>query len=311
MVSVVIPLYNAGQYITRCLDSAVKQSYRDVEIIVVDDASTDASLQIVEEYSRNHPGIRIIKHECNMGLMLTRKDGYKAAKGDFLIFLDADDSLPTDAITRLITKQNLTGADIVTGNLLKIYANGKKEQRKGCMNCDRCATRIETLSALIDECVIHSLCGKLYKTTLFRQGDLLAFKRLTIAEDACLLYQLVVKANCIASVDAFTYYYFENKASSSLRTYGLEQIENIVVAYKTMADTCAPYSLIHKKVERRLTKEVFSLYCERLPVRKVRELLAKHDMINYGSLGYACRYLSINDLWFFVKRFVYCRTMKR
>lgn len=311
MVSVVIPLYNAEPYIERCLNSVINQSYKDWEIVVVDDASTDHSLPIVESYQKRSTNIRIVKHERNLGLMLTRKDGYEAATGDFIVFLDADDSLPIDAIIRLAVKQKQTGADIVMGNLRKKYVSGKEERRKGYISNDRCATPMEVLSALLDERIIHSLCGKLYRTSLFKQTDLRAFEHLTIAEDACLLYQLVAKASCIASINAYTYYYYENKASASLHAYGLEQIENIIVAYKTIAEACVPYEQLHRKVERRLTKEVFSLYCERPARDKVRELLSKHDMLPYGSLNFARKYLGIKDYWFFIKRFVYCRTMKR
>lgn len=311
MVSVIIPLYNAEPYIERCIDSVINQSYKDWEIVVVDDASTDGSLRMVEAYHKKYPNIHIVKHERNLGLMLTRRDGYRAAKGDFLLFLDADDSLPIDATIRLIVKQKNTGADIVMGNLLKIYANGKKERRRGCLNSNQCATRMEALSALIDERIIHSLCGKLFRTSLFQQGELHAFDHLTIAEDACLLYQLVAKTNRIASINVYTYCYYVNGDSSSLRVYGVEQIENIIVAYKTMAEVCAPYAQLQEQVKRRLTREAFLLYCERLPMKVVRQLLAQHNMLEYGSLDFAHKYLNINDLWFFIKRFVYCRTMKR
>lgn len=311
MVSVVIPLYNAEPYIERCIDSVINQSYKDWEIVIVDDASTDGSLRIVEKYKTASTNIRIVKHEHNKGLMFTRHDGYKAAKGDFLLFLDADDCLPIDALIRLVVKQKNTGADIVMGNLQKIYVRGKKERRKGCLHNDQCASPTEVLSALLNQRIIHSLCGKLYKTSLFKQSDLHTFEHLTIAEDACLLYQLVTKAERIASVNAYTYYYYENRASASHHAYGAEQIENIIVAYKTMAEVCAPYVPLREQVKKRLTRESFLLFCERLPMKEVQRLLAKHHLLEYGSLSYAIKYLGINDLCFFMKRYVYCRIIKR
>lgn len=310
MVSIVIPLYNAAPYIERCLKSVVEQSYKKVEVVVVDDASTDHSLGIVESFCQTHPNIRIVKHAHNCGLMLTRYDGCKAAKGELIVFVDADDCLPTEAIAQLMAQQQLTRADIVMGNLLKIYVNGKEERRRGCLNADRCATPTEVLAALIDERIIHSLCGKLFKASLFKQGGLHIFNHLTIAEDGCLLYQLVSKATCIASINAYTYCYYENKASASLRAYSSTQIENIIVAYQTIAEVCAPYAQLRENVERRLTREVFLLFFERLTIKQVRALLVKHNLIQYASFGHARKYLTLHDYCFFVKRFVYARALK-
>lgn len=310
MVSVVIPSYNAENYIERCLDSVISQSYREVEIVVVDDASTDQSLRIVEEYREASANIRIVKHKRNMGLMSTRKDGYREATGNFILFLDADDTLPIGAIERLVEKQILTDADIVMGNLLKHYVDGRTECRRGCLNANQTATRTDVLASLINGRIIHSLCGKLFRAELFRSNELCIYEHLTIAEDACLLYQLVAKAERIASVDTFVYGYYENKGSSSLRSYRAEQIENIIVAYKTIAGVCKPFVQLHSNVEKRLTREIFILYFERLSAHNVRKLLLKHGMLTYGTLSYARKYLSLKDYWFFAKRFVYSRMKK-
>ena len=309
MVSVVIPVYNAEPYIGRCIESVLSQSYSDVEIVAVDDGSSDGSLGIVERYMASHPNVHVIRHDHNLGLMATRRDGYAAASGDWIMFLDADDALPSDAVAELVGRQHETDADIVLGDLLKLYVSGRAERRVGSMAGS--AANIEVLAALVDGKIIHSLCGKLFKAELFRNGQLQTFRHLTIAEDGCLLYQLVAKACTIASVDAVVYYYYENKSSSSLCVYGIQQIESMVMAYKTIAGVCMPYLRLRDGLRRRLTREMFALYFERVSVREIRLLLRKHGLLRYGSAVYACRYLRWHDYWFFVKRFVYVRTVRR
>lgn len=306
-VSVIIPVYNVEHYLARCLDSVLNESYRDIEIVMVDDASTDGSLVIAEQYQKKYSDIIIVRHEKNQGLMMTRRDGYQVASGDLVMFLDSDDALPKEAVEKLVNKQVETNADIVMGDLMKYYVDGTTERIIGSLTDD--ATKKEVLSALIDLRVAHSLCGKLYKMDLFRKGVLQTFDSLTIAEDGCLFYQLVAKSEEIASLHEIVYDYYENKTSSSLHAYGSKQVENIIIAYKVIESICKPYASLNTKLNYRLTKVIFALYFERIPIRKVRKLLRKHEMLNYGSFKKACKSLKWRDYWFCMKRFIYVRTM--
>lgn len=308
-VSVVIPVYNVERYLSRCLDSVLHQTYHNIEIVMVDDASSDGSMAIAEQYQKQYRNIVLVKHEMNQGLMMTRRDGYLAAIGELTMFLDSDDVLPKYAVEKLVNKQVETNADIVMGDLMKYYVKGTTERVVGSLDLNRDATKVEVLSALIELRVAHSLCGKLYKTDLFHKGDLKAFDLLTIAEDGCLFYQLVAKAEKIVFLHDVVYDYYENKASSSLHAYGIKQVENIIIAYKVIASICKPYVLLHDKLEYRLTKVMIALYFERISIRKVRELLRKHEMLSYGSFKKACKILKWKDYWFCMKRFMYVRTV--
>lgn len=307
MVSIVIPSYNVEPYIARCLDSALRQSHTDIEIVVVDDASTDGSVSVVQKYQRRHTNIRLLRHDCNRGLMATRRDGYMAAKGCFVMFLDSDDALPDNAVQTLVERQRQTGADIVMGDLLKMYADGREQRVAGSLSHD--ATKTKFMSALLTGDITHSLCGKLFRAGLIKDGHLQTFDNLTIAEDGCLLYQLVAKAERIVSQNGIAYLYYENKASSSQHAYGAKQIDNLMTAYGVMASAFRPYKELHELLERRLTKVAFTFYFERVPLHTVRQLLHKHKMTDYGGLKHALKYLGWKDYWFFAKRFVYVRTM--
>lgn len=305
-ISVVIPLYNAEPYIGRCLDSVLRQSYKNIEIVIVDDASTDASLSVVQRYQTQNPSVTIISHKQNKGAMMSRKDGYTAATGECLMFVDADDTLPLDAVACLVAKQQETNADIVAGNVEKIYVDGHKERL--VENLPTHATGVDMLEALLDEKVRRCLWGRLYRTSLFHEHPLINLDNMTIYEDACLLHQVVVNAHVIVTVDDTVYQYNENMSSVTHRVYGIQQIESIIMANKIIADVCQPYPQLHAKMQHRIAHTVLALYSEKIAIGQLRALLRKHGMQKYGEMSAICKYLNLGDYWYAFKRFFYVRT---
>ena len=92
-VSIIIPVYNVEKYISQCLDSAINQSLKDIEIIIVDDCGSDNSMDIAKEYAKNDNRIKIIKNSQNQGPFTSRNNAVLAANGEYLVFLDSDDFL--------------------------------------------------------------------------------------------------------------------------------------------------------------------------------------------------------------------------
>lgn len=115
-LSVVIPVFNMEHYLAECLDSVLAQSYADFEAIIVDDGSNDGSVEITEHYALNDCRFRVLRQE-NSGLGAARNAGVRAARGDFLTFLDSDDVLPTEAYAALMGTIERTGSDMVVGTL--------------------------------------------------------------------------------------------------------------------------------------------------------------------------------------------------
>lgn len=305
-VSVVIPLYNAESCIGQCVDSVLQQSYKNTEIVIVDDASSDASLSVAQNYQARHPSVNIIRHRQNKGTMMSRRDGYRAATGDYLMFVDADDILPSYAIERLVGKQQDTSADIVSGNVEKVYANGRRE--KIVDNIPPETSGIDVIEALLDESMRRSLWGRLYRASLFRDYQLINLDNMTIYEDACLLYQAAVNARVIVPVDAVVYHYYENKLSSTQRVYAPPQIESIIMANRIITDVCRPYPQLQVKMRHRIARTVLALYSEQISIGQLRTLLRKHGMQKYGEICTIWKYLTIGDYWFAFKRYFYVRT---
>ncbi len=306
-VSIIIPMFNSVPYIERCLYSIVSQSYHNLEVIVVDDASTDTSVAIVERFVFLHPNVRLMRHNMNQGPMVSRSEGCEAATGDFIMFVDADDALPCDAVSKLVAIERETDADIVAGSIEKRYVDGHKEYIVSKLRPG--ATSADVIEALLTEKLKHSLCGKLYKASLFRYHDFLSFDNMTISEDGCMFYQLAKVARQIVTRDEIVYYYYENLSSSSQRVYGIRQIESIIVANEIIYNICKENTTIDAKLHYKMSRALFTLYAERVPNREVRRLLAEHGLDRYGRVGYVIHYLHASDFWFFVKRFIRVRLL--
>ena len=90
-ITVIIPVYNTEKFLKDCLDSLVEETEKDIEIIAIDDASTDHSLEILEEYAKIYPNIRVIRNEKNIGVSETRNKGIELAEGEYITFVDSDD----------------------------------------------------------------------------------------------------------------------------------------------------------------------------------------------------------------------------
>jgi len=111
-VSVIVPVYNAAEYLNDCIKSIIMQSYKDIEIVLVDDGSTDSSLEICRHYQKLDSRIIVI-HKKNEGPSSTRNVGLKASKGEFVYFVDADDVIATDAICEMVNASEEFDVDLV------------------------------------------------------------------------------------------------------------------------------------------------------------------------------------------------------
>lgn len=122
LISVIIPVYNVEIYFSRCLESIIGQTYKKIEIILIDDGSTDNSGKICDKYALNDKRIKVI-HASNKGPAATRNIGIENSKGTFIFFLDADDFIENNALNLLIENYRRTKADIIIGDFRKINDN--------------------------------------------------------------------------------------------------------------------------------------------------------------------------------------------
>ena len=116
LVSIVVSCFNVEPYVGECLDSALYQSYLNLEIVVVDDGSSDGTGDIIDRYSSADERVLTVT-QPNRGLGAARNSGLDRATGEFIFFLDSDDLLPVDAIDRMVARARASGADLVSGRM--------------------------------------------------------------------------------------------------------------------------------------------------------------------------------------------------
>ena len=123
LVSVIVPVYRVEKYIEECVDSIINQTYADLEIILVDDASPDRCGEICDRYAQMD-GRVVVLHQKNGGAAAARNAGLRAATGEYITFVDSDDYLERDAYANMVRTLEDTGADIVQGRFRSVYTNG-------------------------------------------------------------------------------------------------------------------------------------------------------------------------------------------
>lgn len=120
-VSIIVPFYKTEPHIYQCIKSIVHQTCTDIEIILVDDASPDNSLQIAKKMADKDVRIKIVRHNTNLGVDMARFTGLHASSGEYVMFVDSDDYIPADAVRTLLDESEKYNADIVEGQMRRVY----------------------------------------------------------------------------------------------------------------------------------------------------------------------------------------------
>lgn len=216
LISLIIPAYNVAPYLPQCLDSAIGQTYSNLEIIVVNDGSTDLTGTIIDRYAAQDPRI-IALHQPNSGVMLTRKKAIESALGNYLCFLDGDDYLNCNAVEVLYEAMKKLKTDIVCADLVRVSKDYKIERREtwdGTIDGDtfmryQLTNRMEGY-----------LVAKLYKRSLFY--GLRYPADISLAEDKLINIQIAAKGPTVGHVRHNVYNYVKRLESITHRTTPIE-----------------------------------------------------------------------------------------
>ena len=205
LISVIINVYNAEKYIKKCLESIINQTYKNIEILIINDGSTDNTLNICKSY--NDERIRIINQE-NLGLSLSRNVGIDNAKGDYLYFVDADDFVQNDVIEYLYQLIKKYDVKMASTKPLHIYNYDYKMVNN--------KEKIEVLSSkqmlskiMLSEDEAGTIWNKLFKKELF---DNIRFEK-RIINDVVVIYKVVLECEKIVYSNQIKYFYLKHKES--------------------------------------------------------------------------------------------------
>ena len=181
MLSVIIPIYNIEQYLPKCIESVINQTYKNLEIILVDDGSTDGCGDLCDHYSKIDKRV-IVLHESNEGLVRARKRGLRKAQGKYIAFVDGDDYVDEMMYEKMYKKAELKDFDIVVCDLNYVYEDGSVKRVSSKIEHD--TTNIKNVYINMYPCVWN----KIYKKTLFEND--IEFKKGVWFEDVDFLYKI-------------------------------------------------------------------------------------------------------------------------
>lgn len=224
VLSVIIPMYGMEKYIAKCLDSIISQSYKDLEIICVNDASPDKSRDIAEDYAQNDARIRIVDNKENLGLFRARVAGLEASTGDYVAFVDADDYISNDWYRPLIKKISETNSDMVIGNTVTVDENGYKFYYNNYASFTRSHKAVDNnlLKTFLENegsCYAwHTVWNKVYSRELidkcmpyFRKVDF----HLIMLEDIAFSSVFYTHARRLEFADVDCYFYYRHSGAST------------------------------------------------------------------------------------------------
>ena len=203
LISVIVPVYNVEQYLHQCIESLVKQMYRHIEIILIDDGSTDNSGVLCDRWESIDDRIKVI-HTENHGLSAARNVGIKNAKGYYIYFIDSDDWAEPDILDTLIFNINLHDADLSSCGMKKDYGD-KKDNLQKCQDCVCVSQKQMFHEILCNEYVYGYVCNKLFKKELV--DGLLFNEQLFSQEDMDFTMQYLKKCKKCVYTEGEYYHY--------------------------------------------------------------------------------------------------------
>lgn len=240
LISIIIPAYNAEKTLKKCVLSVIKQTYKNIEIIIINDGSTDKTLQICNDLKKTDNRIVIINKK-NGGLSDARNRGIDNANGKYYVFVDSDDCINHKYIEILFNLQKKYKADVVTCEFLKFYSFDE-------INClEEIIDNYDVEISYNEDClkeyldrkggikIYHSVWNKLYKKELFSG---ISFEVGRYHEDLFITYKLMKKCTCLVATNATLYYYYKNNKSSICSTYGdknfIDQCDSMYQIYSEL-----------------------------------------------------------------------------
>ncbi len=233
LISVIVPVYNVEKYIAACVDSILAQTYTNLEILLVDDGSTDSSGALCDEYARRDVRVRVI-HQENGGLSDARNTGMQSAQGTYFAFVDSDDFIAGDYIAYLYGMIEKHHAQIAVCGYQKVYPGdenscyGTQTDKHNSVNSEKVYRTEEGLRQLLyQRGMITSAWGRLFDASLFMHTDAIQFPVGKLHEDVAVMYKLFGAADTIVCGDEAKYYYLQRADSIVNQQFDRRRIDYI------------------------------------------------------------------------------------
>ncbi|WP_251868217.1 glycosyltransferase family 2 protein [Enterococcus malodoratus] len=237
LISIIVPVYNVEKYLSRCIESIINQTYKNIEILLVDDGSTDSCLRICEKYEKVDSRISVLKKN-NGGLSSARNFGFKNSNGIFIVYIDSDDYVSETYISNLYSTILEMDVDIAISNFFLVNENGEKliEYRNSTKKVEILDSKTALKELFIQKKFDTSAWGKMYKRHFF---DKYEYPEGKLFEDLPTTYKLFLDCENIGYVNSRDYYYVQRADSIVNMEFNIKKLdllENVDSLFQEVSD---------------------------------------------------------------------------
>ena len=221
-VSIIIPVYNVGKYLERNINGLLNQTLKDIEIIYVDDCSSDDSLSILREYEQKYTNIKVVALEKNSGAAIARNRGLEVATGEYLGFVDPDDDIDLNYYEELYKKAKEDDADVVKCRRKNINIDGSITYN----NID------DEISEKGKYYFTYEWTTAIYRASMIFENNIRFPEECVKAQDIVFLNRVICKTNRLSLIDNVYYNYYKREGSLNASKISLEKIKSAILAHR-------------------------------------------------------------------------------
>lgn len=277
LISIIVPVYNCQQYIFECIQSVIKQTFLNFELILLDDGSLDNSKDICEKMAAADERIRFESHK-NIGASKTRKLGLELSRGEYVTFLDADDTIEENYLKKMYYAIRESNAEIVCCNSLDSGIENRAIEKNAIVS----EKKFFLEAFLENKRYAYCIWGKLYKKSLF---DNVVFPDMKYAEDTYVVMQVLQKASSVKLIEYYGYNYRDNLNGAMRSSKGIRQAQDVYCLYEYIYKCCQEnYLQGIEKLQNKMVHNFFVLLineknCKEVERREIDVSLKKYQDI--------------------------------
>ena len=266
MISIVVPVYNSEKYLKACIDRILEQEYREFELILVDDGSTDESGTICDEYAQKDDRVKVI-HQQNAGLSAARNKGLEYATGEYILWVDSDDIIAKEALAIWLGLIEKHDADMAIGKIAIVQENEdciEQQKTKGSVLTGEGALKHVFYGNLIGTTV----CGILIKAEIARRYPFPVGK---YHEDDRTSFRYYLASDKVAFTDEYLYYYIQHTGSIMHRPYGQIAVDELDAGDYIVAECVSCEASIKRAAEYKRFCNYCQVFLEHPEMKKIDE----------------------------------------
>ncbi len=301
LVSIIVPVYNVKNYLCRCVDSILNQTFSDWECILVDDGSTDGSGNICDKYAETDKRFRVV-HQKNQGVSIARNVGLRICRGKYIWFIDSDDWVDFQSLEYFYDKLAINDVDILFFGLVEKPSNTKNEELKSissecCEGKKECAHKI----LLLEQAGLFGwTVNKVFKKSIVERSNLLFDSRFSIQEDHLFTLEYMKYVNKMQVLHVYPYYYEQRESSLINKTspYDSTSTRNLTMYQKRRELTevfdfhqniyekwfTTDYIVREIRNLRKMKKEGFSFSRRIVEINRVRTLISEKNFLSNSRI---------------------------